>query len=173
MLQSAIDPRLVRFAERRDEDAIVGMLRELHGECGIRKGDGNPLRFCEDKVRSTVRSATDDQGSTGSFLGVIGDDPEGTVYLQVREQFYTDERILSEVWTFVSKPYRRSNNFKTLIAWSQALSAALRAPLVMGVISSHRQDAKARLIERQMKSKDVGRYFVFNFDQRDDEEDEE
>lgn len=171
MLQSAIDPQTVRLAEPRDEDSIVAMLHELHGECGIRKGDGTPLRFCERKVRDTIRSATNDQGATGSFLGVIGSEhAEGSVYLQLREQFYTDERILSEVWTFVSKPHRRSNNFKTLIAFSQAISAALKAPLVMGVISSHRQEAKARLIERQMKSRNVGSYYVFNFDQRDDDE---
>jgi len=171
MLQSAIDPRVVRLAEARDEEPIVAMLRDLHGECGIRKGDGTPLRFSEDKVRQTVRTATEDHGATGSFLGVIGtNEPEGTVYLQLRDQFYTDDKILSEVWTFVSEPYRRSNNFKTLIAWSQALSAALKAPLVMGVISQKRSAAKARLIERQMKARDAGRYFVFNHDQLEEME---
>lgn len=171
MLQSAIDPRVVRLAEPRDEDALVAMLRELHGECGIRKGDGSPLRFSEDKVRRTIQTATTDHGASGSFLGVIGhEQPEGTVYLQLRDQFYTDDKILSEVWTFVAEPYRRTNNFKVLIAWSQSLSAALKAPLVMGVISQKRSAAKSRLIERQMRSRDVGKYFVFNYDQLEEVE---
>lgn len=163
---SIIDAPVVRLAEPRDEDAIIAMLRELHGECGIRKGDGSPLTFSEDKVRKTVRDATNDRNT--AFLGVVGRSAhhaEGSVLLHVRDQFYTDDKVLSEVWNFVSAPYRKSNNAKTLIAFSKALAASLKVPLIMGVISAERQAAKMRFLERQMGSQNVGRYYVFNYDQ--------
>lgn len=159
----------VRLACPEDEDAIVDMLRQLHGDCGIRKGNGEPLAFSEDKIRTTIRDAIND-GGRSSFLGVVGSDkPEGSVLLQVREQFYTTEKVLSEVWTFVAPQYRQSNNARLLVAFSKSVASCLRMPLVMGIISPERQESKLRFLERQMGSRHVGRYYVFNFDQRSDD----
>jgi hypothetical protein len=160
----------VRFAGLCDEEGLIAMVRELHTESGLRDGSDRPLPLNEAKVRATVRRAIlprrrDPDGDAGhAAIGVIGSvgQIEGSVYLSVETTWYSEAPFLTEIWNYVPLPYRRSENAKTLIAFSKAVASTLGLPLVMGVMSTERQPAKLRFYERNLGCRPLGAFYLWN-----------
>ena len=162
-----------RLADPGDEEPLMDMLRTLHGENALRSGADEPLKICEEKVRSTLQNAIipDRTYSTSEpcWIVVIDniDSPgklEGSVCLSIMEPWYSRETFLAETWNFVLPQYRKSNNAKVLIGFSKTLAGELKLPLVMGIMSTDREPAKMRLYEKSMGCKPYGGYFLYNYD---------
>lgn len=171
MLQMAIDPAVVRPAGVHDEEAVLDMARLLHQECGIRKGDGKPLRFSEKKVRALIHRAIKPAADDRIWLGVIGEpgNVQASACLEILQPYYSDEEFLAEHWNFVLPAYRKSNTAKHLMAFSKALAATCKLPCCMGIMSTERQPAKMRFLERHLGCKPMGGYFVFNSDAKEED----
>lgn len=137
-------PPNVRLAEPRDEDEIIAMCRRLHAENAI-------FAMSDDRVRATVRKGLNrDQ----SILGVIG--PPGniqaSIYLTVAQFWYTNSQHLEEIWNYVLPEFRNSRNAKDLISYAKWCSDTIGLPLMIGILSTIRLEAKQRLYERQLGS---------------------
>lgn len=142
----------VRPAVPQDEDKIVSMISLLHDENGL-------FPLSEKKVREYMQRYFRQEGA---LIGVIGDvgDPVASVYLEIGQPYYSEAWFLNEAWNFVHPDFRRSDYAKKLIGWAKDVSETMKLPLMMGIVSNHRTEAKVRLYEKQVEK--AGAFFVWN-----------
>lgn len=169
MLSAAVDISSVRLADPDDEGDLLAMLREMHKESGLRKANDEPLAFSEPKVLATIRNATrrDPQNPQTqlSWAGIIGERGkiEGSLCVSVCEPWYSEDVILNEVWNFVPTPFRRTDHASTLMGFAKAMADSLRIdPLIAGVMSVERHEAKLRLYARAFRCRPLGGIFQYN-----------
>lgn len=166
----------VRVAMPSDEEELMDACRRAYatGEWGLRYGDGSPLPYAPDRVRSTIQKAIirqrNDPDGGQAVIGIAGEPGklEGSVYLYVSSTFVSDAPFLMELWNYVFPAYRKSDNAKALIAFSKAVANIMRMPLVMGVMSHERTEAKCRLYSRALGRPALGSFFLYNGDCADD-----
>lgn len=162
----------VRLAGPGDEDELLDMLKLMHLESGPRMANNEPLAFCESKVRTTIRKATAPKRPgldlEQSWVGVIANDKqiEASVCLSIVEPWYTNMAFLNETWNFVRPEFRKKpskfSNAKILLVFCKRVADELGLPLLIGVLSPERQDAKMRLYERAIGCRPIGGYFLYN-----------
>jgi hypothetical protein len=144
-------PADVRLAVEADRPALVDLTTLLHGENGLfslslKKRDALLDRYF---------------AKEGSIIGVIGDEgaPVATMYLSITQPEYTDEYCLTEVWSFVHPNHRQTTHAKHLVEWAKFMATEVKLPLLVGILSTHRTEAKVRLYDRSLDR--VGAYFLF------------
>ncbi len=142
----------VRKAVPEDLPVLMEMCRELAEENG-------QFPMNEAKVTEMLHRAFSGQGA---IIGVLGRDGrvEGSILLIINQFWYTDSWCLEEVFSYVRPEFRRSSNAKDLIMFSKRCSDELQIPLVIGVVSNIRTQAKVGLYTRQL-SAPVGAYFIY------------
>lgn len=141
----------VRLAKPEDEDEIFAICKLLHAENGLFPMD-------EEKVRARIRECT---GQKGGIIGVIGrpGEVEAIICLVINQFWYSSEWSLDEQFAYVLPNHRRSSNAKELIIFAKACAEQLNLPLVIGVLSNERTEAKVRLYERQLGAP-AGAFFL-------------
>jgi hypothetical protein len=102
----------------------------------------------------------------GGLVGIIpGDDGslEGAVLLRVGNMWYSDHEVLEEKAIFIHPDFRsaKGGRARKLCEFSKHVSDSLGVPLIIGVLSNHRTEAKIRLYERQF-GKPSGAFFLYN-----------
>lgn len=104
---------MVRLAREGDVPAVLGLLETMHEESGV-------FNFDKPLVHDIVSRLTRDRSA--GVIGVV-DGPEqvvATVGLSLSQgAWYTRERTLCELWSFVHPEHRRSTHAKNLIAFSK------------------------------------------------------
>ncbi len=143
----------VRKAKRIDEPELMEMCRQLHQENAM-------FAMNEDKVRDMLRRAFDGEGGIIGALGPTGG-IQGAIYLLITSFWYSNDFCLEELYSFVLPAYRKSNNAKELVGFAKKCSTELGLPLVIGVVSNIRTQAKVALYRRQL-AEPVGAYFAYN-----------
>jgi len=144
-------PSIVRLARPEDEASLMEMCRLLHQENGVFSMD-------DDLVLAVLRRAFERQGV---IIGVIGPEHalEGVICLVIGSFWYSRQPHLEELFNFVHPEHRRSDHAKALIEFAKQCSSE-SAPLVIGVISNERTEAKVRLYERRL-GKPAGAFFLY------------
>jgi len=100
------------------------------------------------------------------IMGLIGDDKlEAGILLRVDSMWYSEEKTLLERAIFVHPDYRKSGEHKVsrarlLCEFAKDASKSLALPLVIGVLSTQRVDAKIRLYERSF-GEPAGAYWLY------------
>ena len=144
----------VRTATPEDEEGIMGLARLVNSENGVFKMD-------ENKVLSVVRPSLYLQGG---IIGVIGpkDYLEGVVVLRVSQYWYSNASFLEEMCVFVHPNYRaaKGGRARKLVEFAKKASEKLELPLMIGILSNSRTDAKTRLYERQF-GPPAGAFFLY------------
>lgn len=101
----------------------------------------------------------------GGIVGVIGspEDPEAAVVLRIASYWYADTQFLEEVCVFVHPKYRsaKGGRARKLVEFAKKVADDIGMPLMIGVLSNTRTEAKMRLYERQF-GKASGAYFLYN-----------
>jgi len=100
------------------------------------------------------------------MVGIIGEDgkkPEAAVLLRIGTMWYSDADVLEEKAIFVHPEYRsaKGGRARRLCEFSKQVADKLGIPLIIGVLSNHRTEAKVRLYERQF-GKPSGAFFLYN-----------
>lgn len=141
----------VRLAKPEDEEEIMAICRELHAENALCSMD-------EEKVRMRIRECTEQRGG---IIGVIGDRGriEGMICLVLLQMWYSSDWIIDEQFNYVLPNHRRSSNASELIIFSKACAEQLKLPLLIGILSNERTEAKIRLYERKLGAP-AGAYFL-------------
>jgi hypothetical protein len=80
--------------------------------------------------------------------------------------WYSDEYCLEELFSYVRPEFRRSSNAKDLVEFGKRCSKEIGIPLVIGVVSNIRTQAKVSLYKRQL-SDPVGAYFAYNMPRKE------
>ena len=99
-----------------------------------------------------------DTGPRGA-IGVIGPVGalEGLVFVTIGEYWYSDDKHIEEFIVFVDPECRKSEHAQALIDWMRQQVEITKLPLVTGIISNHRTEAKCRLYKRMLPK--VGEFF--------------
>lgn len=102
----------------------------------------------------------------GGLVGIIeGEDgkAQGGVLLRISKMFYSDQEVLEERVVFVLPEYRakKGGRARKLCDFSKKAAEELGIPLLIGVMSNVRTEAKVRMYERQF-GKPTGAVFLYN-----------
>lgn len=151
----------VRKAVLADKPELMAICRTLHAENAM-------FSMNEVKVSKMLDRAFNGDGAIIGALGPTGA-IQGSIYLLITSFWYSDEFCLEELYSFVLPEHRKSENAKHLITFAKRCSTELGIPLVIGVVSNIRTQAKVGLYRRQL-SDPVGAYFAFNMPRRDSSE---
>jgi hypothetical protein len=145
----------VRLAVPEDEAALLEHVRLLHGENGL-------FSLSDDKVKRHLARAFDREGAIIGVIGEPGKPLEASIYLALEQPYYSDEMHIMELWTFVAPPReKRAGHARKLIEFAKDCSDRMdRMPLVIGILSNDRLEAKKRLYERQLET--AGMFFIHN-----------
>jgi hypothetical protein len=100
------------------------------------------------------------------LVGIIqdeGEQLEGAILLRVNPMWYSDAMVLEERAIFIHPNYRsaKGGRARRLCEFSKKTADTLEIPLMIGVLSNHRTEAKVRLYERQF-GKPSGAFFLYN-----------
>jgi GNAT superfamily N-acetyltransferase len=103
-----------------------------------------------------------DRGLVG-LIGPEGQKPEGAVLLRIGNMWYSDQEVLEEKAIFVHPDHRsaKGGRARRLCEFSKQVADMLGLPLIIGVLSNHRTEAKIKLYERQF-GKPSGAFFLYN-----------
>lgn len=118
----------------------------------------NPVKLLE-QIYSALAQ---DHGLVG-IIGRPGEKIEGAVLLRISKMWYSDQDVLEEKAIFIHPDYRnaKGGRARRLVEFSKEASDFLKIPLIIGVLSNHRTEAKVRLYERQF-GKASGAFFLYN-----------
>ncbi|WP_421696940.1 hypothetical protein [Ancylobacter sp.] len=144
----------VELATLADKEDIFRFLTGLHHENGMFPMDG-------ETVMRALHPMLSIEGRTG-FIGVIrgANGIEASIGMTMEPWWYTRQLSLNERWNFVHPDHRRTTHAKRLIEFAKWVSdnaAEGGIPLIMGIISTERTEAKVRLYKRQLDY--VGAFF--------------
>jgi len=100
------------------------------------------------------------------LVGIIQDEGgklEGAILLRIGTMWYSDALVLEEKAIFVNPNFRgaKGGRARRLCEFSKKAADTLGLPLIIGVLSNHRTEAKVRLYERQF-GKPSGAFFLYN-----------
>lgn len=148
------DEIYVRTAEPKDEEGIMELARLLNTENGV-------FKMNEEKVRAMVHPSL---YLHGGIMGVIGPSSriEGMVLLRISEYWYSDAPFLEELFVYVHPDFRaaKGGRARKLVEFAKKASEKLEMPLMIGILSNSRTNAKTRLYERQFGTP-AGAFFLY------------
>jgi hypothetical protein len=156
-IESIGDPTRVRIATQADVDELFDVLTEMHAEQFVLPMDGPKVR--DVLINATLPAIEKRRG----IIGVIGQPGrlEGSIGLMLERTWYSSDLCLWDAWQYVKPEYRSTTGSKDMIAWAKGISDHFQVPLMVGIVSSERTQAKVRLLRRQMGDP-VGAFFMYS-----------
>jgi hypothetical protein len=120
--------------------------------------DPNPRKMLEDFWQALNM----EHGLVG-LIGKEGEKIEGGILLRIGTMWYSDEPVLEEKAIFIHPDYRsaKGGRARRLCEFSKQAAKSLGVPLIIGVLSNQRTEAKVRLYERQF-GRPTGAFFLYN-----------
>lgn len=152
-------PSVVRLAGPDDAVEIWRLFLQAHNENGL-------FTLAPEKVTWFLSRAlcpeTIPDGDTGprGVIGVIGPvgKLEGLVFLTIGQYWYSNDWHLEEYIIYTDPEHRRSHHAEALVRWMKDQVEIQQMPLVTGIISNIRTEAKCRLYRRMLPK--AGEFFV-------------
>lgn len=146
----------IRTGTPEDVDAVMEIALSACDENGF--VSPNPKRLLGEIWPALNR----DKG----IIGIIGPENgsvEGAVLLRIGTMWYSDQEVLEEKAIFIHPDFRsaKGGRARRLCEFSKQAADSLGIPLIIGVLSNHRTEAKVRLYERQF-GKPSGAFFLYN-----------
>ena len=149
---SPAEPSRVRSAVAADFPGIMALCRLLHAENG-------PFPWSEGKVETMLGRALRRDRVQILVIGPEGA-PVACLALFLGDVWYSDAVVVEEIFNFVHPEHRRTGHARALIEAAKRVSDSVGAPLMIGVISNERTEAKVRLYSRHLKP--AGAFFIHN-----------
>lgn len=151
-------PSIVRIATEQDRVEVWRLFLQGYKENGV-------LELSPEKVDWFLTRALQPEliplGDTGprGVIGVIGQVGalEGIVFLTIGEFWYSNVRHIEEFLVLVDSECRRSNHAQALVQWMKDQVEITKLPLLSGIISNERTEAKCRLYRRMLPK--LGEFF--------------
>ena len=146
----------IRLGTPADEEAMLELALRAWEENGIK--DVNP-----EKMLAMIRPALYLWQGLVGIIGNPNEKIEGAVLLRVSQMWYSDSWMLEEKAIFVDPEFRsaKGGRARKLCEFSKKVADELNVPLIIGVLSNHRTEAKIRLYERQFGAP-AGAFFLYN-----------
>ena len=154
-------PSTVRTAVEADRKEIWRLFLQGHKENGLFELAPEKVDWFITRMINPETIPPWDTGPRGT-IGVIGPigNLEGLAFVIIGGFWYTHDKHLEELLVYVDPECRKSGHSRSLIEWMKQQSLETTLPLVTGIVSTHRTEAKVRLYERMLPK--VGAFFLFN-----------
>lgn len=145
----------IRIARPEDLDEIMKLSVLGCEENGFLKA--NPA-----KLAAEFWPALHQDHGICALIGKPGGQIEGLVLLRLGHMWYSDEPVVEEKVIFIHPEFRnaKGGRAKRLCEFSKQTADRLGIPLIIGVLSNHRTEAKVRMYERQF-GKPAGAFFLY------------
>ena len=135
-----------------DLPEFMRLFKIMHQENGMFSLD-------EDCVRDTFnRAVKNKEGVIGLIKGPLGD-LRAMLYLLITRYYYTQQFHLEELFNFVAPEHRKTNYADVLLKYADHCQKQLGIPLVIGVLTNSRMEAKVRKYRRHF-GMPAGAFFV-------------
>lgn len=153
-------PSIVRVAKPEDRQEIWRLFLQGHRENGQFELAPEKVDFFVNRALHPELIPEWDNGPRGA-IGVIGSvgSLEGLVFVTIGTYWYSHARHLEEFIVYVDPECRRSSHARTMVEWMKHQSDITGLPLVTGIISNERTEAKVRLYRRLLPP--VGAFFMY------------
>lgn len=150
----------VRLAGPDDYGEIWRLFLQGHNENGLSTLSPQKVQWFLNRALFPQAIPTGDLGTRG-VVGVIGPVGalEAVVFVTIGEFWYTDDKHLEEFLVYVDPEYRKSDHADALIRWMKQQSDITGLPLLTGIVSNHRTEAKCRLYRRSLPK--AGEFFLY------------
>ena len=115
-----------------------------------------------ERLLAEIWSALNEDHGIIGLIGPEGEKPEGAVLLRIGTMWYSDRQVLEEKAIFIHPSFRsaKGGRARRLCEFSKQVADSLGIPLIIGILSNHRTEAKVRLYERQF-GKPSGAFFLY------------
>jgi len=132
----------VRMATEQDEPQLMLLCEGLAEENALFAPNFDKVR---DVVRNVVRNRN-------GFVGCIGSHEklEGAIMILVSAMWYTDQPCLEELFNYVVPEFRASRRAVQLVEFAKSVSNKMGLPMLIGIVSNVRTEAKVRLYDRKL-----------------------
>lgn len=152
-------PSVVRPAGPDDHKEIWRLFLMGHNENGMFTLAPDKVEFFLQRVLYPDLIPDGDLGPRG-VIGVIGPVGalEGLVFLTIGTYWYSHDKHLEEFLVYVDPECRQSGHAHALVQWMKDQVEATKMPLMTGIVSNHRTEAKCRLYRRMLPK--VGEFFL-------------
>lgn len=149
------DTLVIRIATPEDVHDVMALALSACDENGF--VDPNPEKLLAEIWPALNR----DHGLVG-LIGEPDGKPEGAVLLRIGTMWYSDHSVLEEKAIFIHPEFRsaKGGRARKLCEFSKQVADGLGIPLIIGVLSNHRTEAKVKLYERQF-GKPSGAFFLY------------
>lgn len=151
-------PSVVRVGIPEDAQEVWRLFLQGHKENGIFALSPQKVQWFLNRVLNQHLIPPEDTGPRG-VIGVIGPVGalEGLVFLMISTYWYSDDLHIEEYLVYTDPEHRHSNHAKALIQWMKDQVELTGIPLLTGIISNHRTEAKCRLYRRMLPK--IGEFF--------------
>lgn len=149
------DALKVRIAVPEDLDEIMHIAMMACEENGFLHP--NPA-----KLAAEIWPALHQDHGICAVIGKPGGKVEGLVLLRIGHMWYSDTMIVEEKAIFIHPEFRaaKGGRAKRLCEFSKQVADNLGIPLIIGVLSNSRTEAKVRMYERQFGAP-AGAFFLY------------
>jgi len=146
----------VKIGTPEDLDQLMAMASEACDENGF------VVPKPEMILQQIWSALNQDAGLCGKITGPDGV-IEGAILLRITNLFYSDQPVLEEKGLFVRNDFRSAKGAraKLLCEFAKGAAESLGIPLLIGVLSNTRTEAKIRLYKRQF-GEPAGVFFLHN-----------
>jgi len=151
-------PSIVRIATQLDAQEVWRLFLQGHRENGLFSLSAEKVQWFMNRVLNPESIPLGDTGLRG-VIGVIGPVGalEGLVFLTIGTYWYSTDLHLEEYIIFTDPECRKSFHVQALIEWMKHQVEVTGLPLMTGIISNHRTEAKCRLYRRMLPK--IGEFF--------------
>lgn len=158
MTQPAVSP--VRIATIADHQECWRLLLQGHNEIGVFKLTPEKVNWWVQRLLNPAGIPPLDTGPRG-VIGVIGETGklQAICLLIIADYWYSNEKHLEELLVFVDPEYRASSHAKDLVGWMKHQADITGIPLLTGIVSNDRTEAKCRLYRRMVPK--IGEFFLY------------
>lgn len=117
----------------------------------------------KEKLLDDVWQALNKNHGIMGLIGPPGGKPQGAVLLRITTLWYSDDRVLEERAIFIHPDYRAAKGGRAsrMVEFSKRVADRMGMPLLIGVLSNQRTEAKVRLYKRHF-GPPAGAYFLYN-----------
>lgn len=153
-------PSTVRVAKPADHTEIWRLFLQGHRENGKFSLAPEKVDYFLSRALHPEMIPDWDTGPRGA-IGVIGaiGALEALVFVTIGTYWYSHDRHLEEFIVYVDPECRKSGHARELVDWMKRQSDVTGLPLITGIISSERTEAKVRLYRRMLEP--VGAFFLY------------
>jgi len=151
-------PSVVRIATADDAQEVWRLFLQGHRENGLFTLSQEKVQWFLNRVLYPEMIPPGDVGARG-VIGVIGSPGalEGLVFLTIGTYWYSHEKHIEEFLVYVDPECRKSDHAQALVQWMKDQVEITGLPLLTGIISNHRTEAKCRLYRRMLPK--IGEFF--------------